>query len=48
MIEYLEEIHNKHEEWLHSWDKTKVLIINNNNDNDWNTIINNIIKYCTN
>jgi len=38
-IEYLKEIHLNHEEWLNSWMKTDKLILNNDNDNDWNNII---------
>jgi thymidine kinase len=44
-IEYLNEIHSNHEEWLNNWDKTKVLIIDNNADNDWLNIIEKINKF---
>ena len=38
-IEYLKEIHINHEEWLYTWKTTPVLILNNENDNDWINII---------
>jgi deoxyadenosine/deoxycytidine kinase len=44
-IEYLKEIHLNHEEWLLSWNKTKVLILNNENDNDWINIIKQIKNF---
>ena len=46
-MNYLNEIHNYHEDWLKEWKQTPVLTIDNNNDNDWNTIldkVNNFIK----
>ena len=46
-LNYLNEIHNYHEEWLKEWNQTPLLTIDNNNDNDWNTIldkVNNFIK----
>ena len=47
-IEYLKEIHLNHEEWINSWKKTSVLILNNNNDNDWINIINQIETFIKN
>jgi len=44
-IDYLQNIHINHEEWLRNWDKTKVLIIDNNIDNDWTNIINEIKNF---
>lgn len=38
-IDYLQTIHDNHESWLSSWTDTKKLIINNDNDNDWNNVI---------
>lgn len=44
-LEYLNELHNKHEDWLQNWNKTKLLIINNDNDDDWNNVITKIKKF---
>lgn len=44
-IEYLEKLHNHHEEWLNSWVRTPVLIIDNDEDNDWENILNKIKKF---
>ena len=44
-IEYLSEIHNNHENWLIPWTKTKILVINNENDNDWKNIINQVKQF---
>jgi len=44
-LEYLLEIHNYHEDWLKSWTKTKILIINNDNDDDWTNIVNQITHF---
>ena len=41
-LEYLQKLHEYHENWLLSWDKTPILIIDNNTDNDWDNIINKI------
>ena len=44
-LEYLQNIHEYHEEWLNKWDKTKILIIDNDKDNDWNNIIQEIKNF---
>ena len=44
-LEYLQSIHNNHEEWLNKWDKTKLLVIDNDKDNDWNNIIEEIKNF---
>ncbi len=44
-LEYLQSIHNNHEEWLNKWDKTKLLVIDNDKDDDWNNIIEEIKNF---
>jgi deoxyadenosine/deoxycytidine kinase len=44
-LEYLKEIHNYHEEWLNEWKQTPILTIDNNNDNDWNNILNQVNNF---
>ena len=44
-LEYLNELHDKHEDWLQNWNKTKLLIINNDNDDDWDNVITKIKKF---
>lgn len=44
-LEYLEELHKNHEEWLNNWDSCPVIIINKNNDVGTTiNMINEIIK----
>jgi deoxyadenosine/deoxycytidine kinase len=38
-LEYLKELHDNHEEWLSQWTTTPILTIDNNNDNDWDNVI---------
>jgi deoxyadenosine/deoxycytidine kinase len=44
-LDYLKEIHNYHEEWLNEWDQTPLLIIDNNNDNDWTNVMSQINNF---
>ncbi len=44
-LEYLQKLHDYHEEWLTKWDKTKILIIDNDKDDDWDKIIEEIKKF---
>ena len=41
-LEYLTKLHSYHEEWLNNWKDTPVITIDNEQDNDWDNIINNI------
>jgi deoxycitidine kinase len=43
--DYLNSIHDYHEEWIRNWTKTDVLIIDNTIDNDWINIIKQIEKF---
>ncbi len=47
-LDYLKEIHNYHEEWLNQWDQTPLLIIDNNNDNDWNSVLKQVDNFINN
>lgn len=44
-LEYLKEIHNYHEEWLSEWKQTPILTIDNNNDNDWDNILDQVNNF---
>lgn len=44
-LEYLQKLHNYHEEWFDNWKKTPILIIDNEEDNNWNDIVNKINKF---
>ena len=44
-LDYLRKLHNSHEEWLQNWKETPVIILDNEKDDDWNTLINNINQY---
>ena len=44
-LEYLTEIHNYHEEWLQNWNETPLLVINNNNDNNWEQVMNQVYHF---
>jgi len=44
-LEYLKEIHNNHENWLFKWTTTPIIIIDNENDNDWNNVLNQIDNF---
>jgi deoxyadenosine/deoxycytidine kinase len=47
-LDYLKKLHNSHEEWLQNWKETPVIILDNEKDDDWNTLINNINDYINN
>ena len=47
-IEYLKEIHSNHEEWIHTWKKTRVLVVDNEKDNNWVDIINQVETFIKN
>jgi len=44
-LDYLKKLHQYHEDWLNHWDKTPVLIINNEEDNNWDNILDKIKMY---
>lgn len=44
-LEYLEELHDYHESWLSNWTESPLLTINNTNDNDWVSILNQVNKF---
>jgi deoxyadenosine/deoxycytidine kinase len=44
-LEYLQKLHDSHELWFNNWTKTPVLIIDNNEDNDWDNVLNKIKKF---
>lgn len=44
-LEYLQELHNYHEEWINSWKQTPVLIIDNDEDDNWDNILNKINSF---
>lgn len=46
-LEYLQKLHNSHEEWLLKWNETPVIILDNEKDDDWNTILQQMEKYTT-
>ena len=45
---YLDQLHNHHEEWITSWTKTPVLIIDNEKDNDWSNIMEQVNRFIKN
>jgi deoxycitidine kinase len=47
-LDYLKKLHNSHEEWLQNWKETPVIILDNEKDDDWNTLINNVNQYINN
>jgi len=47
-LEYLQKLHNYHEEWFDNWKKTPILIIDNEEDNNWDNVINKINKFSYN
>jgi deoxyadenosine/deoxycytidine kinase len=38
-LEYLTELHNYHEEWFANWKETPVLVIDNEEDNNWEQVL---------
>ncbi len=44
-LEYLQELHNYHEEWFNNWKDTPVLIINNNLDNKWDDMLDQVNNF---
>ena len=44
-LEYLEKLHDYHEDWINNWNNTPVIIIDNEKDDNWDNIINKINNY---
>ena len=44
-LEYLKELHDYHENWLNQWNTTPLLVIDNENDNDWNNVLNQVNQF---
>jgi deoxyadenosine/deoxycytidine kinase len=44
-LEYLKELHDYHEIWLSNWKHTPILIIDNDEDNNWDDIMNQINSF---
>ncbi len=47
-LEYLKEIHNHHEKWLSNWSTTPILIVDNENDNEWDIVLNQVNEFIKN
>lgn len=41
-LEYLQKLHNSHEEWLKNWTQTPVIILDNEKDDEWDSILENL------
>lgn len=44
-LDYLKELHDYHENWLSKWTTTPVLIVDNENDNEWNTVLDQVNQF---
>lgn len=44
-IDYLRELDDRHNKWLLNWDKTPVLIIDNEEDEQWDNILEKVYKF---
>jgi deoxyadenosine/deoxycytidine kinase len=44
-LEYLQELHKYHEDWINNWKQTPVLIIDNDQDDNWDNILNKINSF---
>jgi len=44
-LDYIKKLDNYHEEWLNNWDKTPILIIDNDKDEDYENILKQIISF---
>ena len=44
-LEYLEKLDKYHEEWFNNWKETPLLVIDNNEDNNWDNILNKINNF---
>jgi len=38
-LEYLKELHQNHEEWFSNWKDTPLLVIDNNEDDNWDNVL---------
>jgi deoxyadenosine/deoxycytidine kinase len=47
-LAYLEELDSRHNKWLENWTKTPVLIINNDLDDNWQDVINQVTNFIKN
>lgn len=44
-LEYLKELHDHHEIWINNWTETPVLVIDNDNDDDWDNIMSQVNNF---
>jgi thymidine kinase len=44
-LEYLQELHEHHETWIANWTKTPVLVIDNDEDDDWDNIMSQVNQF---
>ena len=44
-LEYLKELDDRHNNWLLKWNKTPVLVIDNEKDDQWDDILSKIYKF---
>jgi len=47
-LDYLKELDDRHNNWILNWDKTPVLVIDNEEDNQWNKILDNVQNFIGN
>lgn len=44
-LDYLKELDDRHNKWLLNWDKTPVLVIDNEEDDRWEELLNQVYKF---
>lgn len=44
-LEYLKELDDRHNNWLFNWNKTPVLVIDNEQDDNWENVLSKIYKF---
>jgi deoxyadenosine/deoxycytidine kinase len=47
-LEYLQELHNYHEEWFSTWQDTPLLVIDNDEDNNWDLVLDQVNNFIVN